>query len=345
MTLKFYTLFTLLFIIVLGNFVYFFVTKESAPLDILGIHLTAYPIALWVTLPFVLFYLLNVVLMSVSTVQNYFRLRNYERDFEKLKDAFYNAYLQKERTYEYKTPRYRLLGDLVQSSVMRPKKGAVIEDDAKIQSVFDALQELDAGKPVDMKRFSLSKSNPLSIKNAKNRLKSDAMSAEKMLNSAENYDDATIKEAYGTFAATATLSDLLKYKKFVSIRSLLTILYRVNQEENAIEIALEELLELTRNVTREINPVGFMELAIAVRTVLIPEDRMRYFKTLLDEGFEVNEALLYTYLDLEMVDKARELLENFTEEDFPKYRAFLALKDISYSCNIDLLVQPEFCKK
>lgn len=338
MTLKFYTLFTMLFIIVLGNFIYFFITNASAPLDLFGIHLPSYPIALWITLPFFLFYILNVILMMLSSVQNYFRLKNYEHDFEKLKDAFYNAFLNKDKHYEYKTERYRLLGDIVASATMRPKRGAIIEDHPKIQSVFQAIQTLDKGEPVDLGRFNLTKSNPLMIKNAHNTLHKDVKSAEKMMNNADAYDDALLKEAYGTYCTTAKLSDVMKYKKFVSIRSLLTILERVNTEENALEITVDELLELARNVTQDINQKGFLELAQAIRTVLIPEDRMYFFQSLLEEGYEVNEALIYTYFDLEMVDKARELLDNFTPEDFPKYRAFLALKDSNYSCNIDLLV-------
>ncbi len=336
MTLKFYTLFTLLFVVLLGNFVYFFITTETVALDIFGIHFTAYPIAIWVTVPLLVFYLINVVLMSVSNIQGYFRLRNYERDFEKLKDAFYNAYLHKERTYEYKTPRYRLLGDLVASTQMTPKADAVIEDNEKIQAVFEEIGKLQAGEVADLKRFSLSKDNPLMIQNAKNRLHSDAPTPEKILNASSNYDDATNKEAYASFATTADIQGILKYKQFVSIRSLLQITRRASDTENRLELTLDDILTLSRSVTQDINQLGFIEIAMAVRSVLIPEERMKLFETLAEEGFDVSEAILYTLLDLEMVDKAREMLENFGDDDFPKYRAFIALKDADYSCNIDL---------
>jgi hypothetical protein len=341
MTLKFYTLFTLLFVVLLGNFVYFFISTETAALDIFGIHFTAYPIAIWVTVPLLIFYLINVVLMSVSNIQSYFRLRNYERDFEKLKDAFYHAYLHKERKYEYKTRRYRLLGDLVASTQMMPKPNTAIEDNAKIQAVFSEIEKLQAGEVADLKRFSLSKDNPLMIQNAKNRLHSDAPTPEKILNAPDNYDDATTKEAYASYVTTADIHGVLKYKKFVSIRSLLQITRRVNAEENAIELSLEDLLTLSRSVTQDINQIGFIEIAMAVRSVLIPEERIKLFETLAEEGFEVSEAMLYTLLDLEMIDKAREMLENFASDDFPKFRAFIALKDADYSCSIDLFVTTE----
>lgn len=338
MSLKFYTLFTLLFIVVLGNIVYFFVSSASIPVELFGIHFASYPIALWSTVPLVVFYLMNVVLMSVSSVQTYLKLRNYERDFDKLKDAFYNAFLYKDKEYEYKTPRYKLLGDIVASSYMQPKQGAVIEDNLKIQSLFTELLKIESGEIADLKKYSLSKSNPIMVENEKNRLKDDDTSAEKMLNNASNYDDATIKAAYGSFAMTADMPALLKYKKYVSIRSLLHIVDRVNSPENSIEITLDELFELCRAVTADINPLGFIELARGVRMALIPEERIKLFKTLLSEEFDTSEALLYTYLDLEMIDTARELLENYENEDFPKYRAFIALKDTGYSCNIDLLL-------
>jgi len=338
MTLKFYSLFSLLFVVLLGNFVYFFVSKESASLEILGRQFSAYPVAILIVLPIILFYAINVVLMSVSIVQSYLRLRNYERDFEKLKDAFYNSYLHKEKKYDYKTPRYRLLGDLVQSTMMSPKPHAIIEDNEKIQDVFAEIAKLEHGEVADLKRFSLPKDNPLMIHNAKNRLKTDDESAEKVLDNATHYDDATVKEAFATFAHTASLSAILKYKEFISIRSLLQVINRVNSEENALELTLEDITELSRNVTQAINSLGFIEIAMSVRTALVPEERIKLFETLSEEGFEVSEALLYTLLDLEMIDMARELLENYDEKDFPKYRAFIALKDSGYSCNIDLIV-------
>lgn len=341
MSLKFYTLLTLLFIVLLGNYVFFFITSESMPLKVFDIQLASYPIAIWVTLPFFLFYIINILLMSVNNVQNYFKLRNYERDFEKLKDAFYNGYLRKEKSYEFKTKRYQLLGEMIQNSIIIPKKGTIIEDFPKVQTVLNAIEEIQAGKVPDMKRFSLSKDNELMIEHAKNMLHSDSSSAEKMLNSAESFDDATIKEAFATFAATSSLSDILKYKKFVSIRSLLRVIERVDSEEYPLVLTLEDTLDLCRHVTRDINPYGFIEIAIAVRNALIPEARIKLFETLLEEKYEVNEALLYTFLDLEMLDNARELLENFDENDFPKYRAFLVLKDNNYSCNIDLLIGRE----
>jgi len=338
MTLKFYSLFSLLFVVLLGNFVYFFVSKESATLEILGTQYTAYPVAILVVLPIILFYAINVVLMSVSSLQSYLKLRKYESDFENLKDAFYNAYLFKDKKYSYKTARYRLLGDLVASTIMQPKPHAVIEDNAKIQSVFSEIEKLDHDEVADLKRFSLPRDNPLMIRNAKIRLKSDDESAEKVLDNASNYDDATVKEAFATFAHTASLPALMKYKEFVSIRSLLQIINRVNSDENALELSLEDVLEFSRNVTQAINSLGFIELAMSVRMALIPEERMKLFEVLAEEGFEVSEALLYTLLDLEMIDMARELLENYDEKDFPKYRAFIALKDSGYSCNIDLIV-------
>lgn len=338
MTLKFYTLFTLLFIVLLGNFVWFFVTDASIPLNIADIHLASYPIAIWVTLPFFLFYLLNVIMMSVSSLQNYFKLRNYSRDFDKLKEAVYNAMLNKPKVFEFKTKRYKLLGDLVTSSVITPRDDAIIEDNEKLQSAVDMVQKVSRGEYLDIKPFGLAKDNPLTIQNAKNRLKSDGTTSLKLLENSSYYDDATIKEAYATYVKEATLADVIKFKKFVSIRSLLFLLNRVNNEEHPIEIDFDTLLDLTRHVTREINPLGYLELSMAVRTVLVPDERIRLFETLLEDGVDVNESLLYTFLDLEMVEKARELLENFTEDDFPRYRAFLALKEINYSCNIDLLI-------
>lgn len=336
MTLKFYTLFTLLFMVLLGNFVYFFITKESTPLDIFGIHLAAYPVAIWVTLPFFLFYFLNVILMSVSQVQNYLKLRNYERDFDKLIDAIYHGFLHKVKHFEYKTERYQLLGNLIAHADLYPKKGSVIEEPAKIGTVFEVIELLDAGKVADLRKYNLSKNNPLMIANAKNLLKSDVKSAENILTHSDNYDDMTLKEAFGTFAKEASASNLLKYKTFVSIEATLRVINRIDAEEHPLEIAYEDLLALCE--AGDFNALAYIDIARALKTKMVPEDRMRFFEALAQKSEDAVEAELYTLLDLQMIDQAKELLDNYTIEDYPKFRAFLALKECNHPLDIDQIV-------
>ncbi len=337
MSLKFYTLFTLLFIVLLGNFVYFFVTKESAPLDIFGIHLSAYPVAIWVTLPFFLFYILNVILMSVNSVQSYLKLRNYERDFDKLLDAFYHGYLRKTKSFEYKTERYQTLGRLVEHSILLPKPDASIEEPAKISKLFELIHELDKGTVVDLRRYGLSKDNPLMVENAKNLLKSDVKSAESILSHSENYDDATLKEAYETYAQEASAAQLIKYKNAISMPSLLTIISRLEAEEKALEMNMDELFELC--TAGAFDAASYVHIARALKTAMVPEDRMKLFERLSEAKEEAAEAELYTLLDLEMIEQAKDLLENYTSDDFPRYRAFLALKECHTAIDIDQLIE------
>ena len=160
--------------------VYFFITNESVALTIFDVQFASYHVAIWVTIPFVFFYTLNVLLMSVGNVQAYFRLRNYERDYEKFQDQIFNAYLNKDKTIEYKTPRYKKLGEMIANSTIVPKDDAKIED-KKINEIYEAFKTLNDGEVADLKRFSLEASNPLVIQNMRNTLHHDNSKAEKIL--------------------------------------------------------------------------------------------------------------------------------------------------------------------
>lgn len=336
MTLKFYTLLTMLFVLVLGNIVYFFITKESVALSVFDIHFASYPIAVWVAVPFVFYYLLHVTLMSFGSIQAYFRLRNYERDYEKLQDQIYNAYLQKDKLPDYKTPRYQKLGALVSNSVMTPKPNATIEDDKKLEDLYEVYKNLSKGKVVNLKKYSLEPSNPMMVKNAENALAEDNEQAERILSNATAYEKHFVQEAFGLYVEFATPSNILRYKSYLTLESFLKIVGRMTAEENPISFSIDDMIELIR--VPELTEEDFTIIAKELKTILVPDQRIHLFENVSHDDEDAVRALLYTYTDLELLDNARELLDNYDETDYPIFRAYMELKKNNYGCSLDKLL-------
>ncbi|KIM10395.1 MAG: hypothetical protein KU37_10690 [Sulfuricurvum sp. PC08-66] len=336
MTLKFYTLLTLLFIVVLGNFVYFFVTQESVELVLWGVHYPAYPVAVWVLVPFAFYYVIHILVMSVGSIQNYLRQKNYERDFERVQEAFYLAYLQKERDFEFKTPRYKLLGELIEKSTLTPKSGQTIEGNTKIDAVFQAFSALESGQVVELKRFGLPKGSPIVVKNLSNAMNKEPKKAEEILGNASLYNRSFLEEAFAKMATYASLPALLRYKNYVTLKAIENIVARVNKEDAKIAYQFAHLFELVKSLNVEGN--GYVKLAGMLKTVCVPEERLHLFKTLSDAKEAAVEGMLYTYFDLVMIEQAKELLDNYGPNDYPLYRAYVVLKKHNHTCKLDNLL-------
>lgn len=335
MTFKFYTLLSLLFIMFLGNMVYFFITNESVALNVFDIQFSAYPIAIWVTVPFIFFYLINVLLMSVGNVRAYFRLRNYEVDYAKFQDQIFNAYLNKDKSVEYKTARYKKLGAMLENSTITPKIGATVSD-TKINEIYEMFTALNSGEVQNLKSFSLDADNPLMIQNMRNKLAVDENQAEKILNSASIYDADLLSKAFSLYCGYATPTQIERYKSNMDFTSLEIIINRMSAEENQLAFTLDEMIDFISNA--KLSEADYIAVAKLLKTVLVPDERIHLFTTLANIDEKSTAGNLYTYLDLEMLDLANELLENYDDVDFPLFRAYLVLKKNSYGCNIDILL-------
>lgn len=336
MTLKFYTLMTLFFILVLGNFVYFFISDKAVELSLFDMHFPAYPVAVWITVPFVFYYIINVLTMSVGSIKAYLDKRNYERDFEKLQDAFYHAYLHKDKPIEYKTARYKLLGQLLENSVIVPKAGATLENSAKIDAVFTSYNTLQAGNVADLKRFSLPKDNYLMVQNIKNALKVEPKKAETILSNSTYYSDELLTHAYEVLIGYANMSLISKYSQYLSLHTFEKIVARTQAKEHKLNFEYADFYNLIN--ARPFTEDEYLAMASLLRDVFVPEERIHMFKSISQQNEKAVGALLYTYLDLEMVDTAQEMLTNYTPEEFARFRAYLELKEHNSQYELDEFV-------
>jgi hypothetical protein len=336
MYIKRYTIASLLFIAVVGLYVNSYVSQESIAIDLFGIPLPSLSVALWVVIPMLVLYLASVAHISFYSLMGSFKLRKYEKDYEKVVDAIVDAYLgKKNRDNVFKTPRYQLLGAVIDNATIFPNADLQVEDE-RINTVLKVIEDIKNGEVVDLKKYALAPSNPLVIQNERNRYKKGDINADDILSNATKYDDTLCKEAYVDICKTFPLTSIEKYKAYLTKDALFEILARVNAEENTLEISSEVLMSLLADL--ELNEADYVHISSILSTSMIPEQRIKLFEMLSAEKEEVMSAFLYTLFDLEMLAPADEILENSQPDEFLKFKSYRALKECNKHFNINLFV-------
>ncbi len=339
MYIKRYSIAAFIWIALVGWYVYAYVTQESMSIDLFGIPMPSLSVALWVIVPLLVLYLASVFHMAFYSMLGSFRLRAYEKDFEKTVDAVIDAYLgKKSRSYSFKTDRYRLLGTLLEKSTIFPSAELIgATGNEKIDRVLKMIEDIKNGEVVDLKPFNLRPQNPLVIQNEKNRIKKGEVKITDVLSNCTKYADELCQFVYTDYVKTATLSNILKYKAFLTKESLHEIMARINSDEHTLNISNEELLELLNKL--ELTKQDYIELSITLsKGGMIPEQRMKLFETLGDKKEEAMDAYLFTLFDLEMLAPADEVLENAQPDEFQNFRAYRALKECGKNFSIYLFI-------
>lgn len=339
MYIKRYTVAALLWIGLVGWYVYAYITQESMSIDLFGIPMPSLLIAIWVIVPLFILYLASVGHMTFYSILGTFRLRKYEKDYEKLINAIIDAYLgKKERNYTFKTERYKLLGTLLQNTAIYPiGELAGKTGNEKIDKVLELIQKVKEGEVVDLKPYNLPIDNELVIQNERNRYKKGEVSAETILSNCAKYAQSLCREVYVDYVKTAPLSGIKKYKDLLTKEALFNILSRINADENILEVTNEELIELLDML--ELSDKDYIEISsVLSKGGMIPEQRIKLFEMLSDTKEEAMDAYLYTLYDLEMISPANAILDNSQPNEYENFKAYRALKECGKNFSIDMFV-------
>jgi len=340
MYIKRYTIAAFIWIALVGWYVYAYVSQESLSIDLFGIPMPSLSVALWVIVPLVILYIASVLHMTFYSMLGNFKLRGYEKDFDKIIDALIGAYLgKKSRSYSFKTDRYKLLGTLLEKSTIFPS-GELVGNtgNEKIDKVLKMIEDIKRGEVVDLKPFNLLPENPLVIQNEKNRVKKGEITIAEILSNCTKYADELCKFIYVDYVKTATLTNILKYKAFLTKESLHEIMARINSDEHTLNISNEELIELFNKL--DLSKEDYIELSVTLsKAGMIPEQRMKLFETLSNENHDdATDAYLFTLFDLEMLAPADEILDNAQPNEFQNFRAYRALKECGKNFSIYLFI-------
>lgn len=338
MHIKKYTVAAFILIILVGWFVFAFITQENISINFFGMTLPSLSIAMWVVVPLVILYVASVGHMSYYSLLGSLKRRKYEKDHEKIIDAIIDAFLGKEnRSITFKTDKYKLIGTLVNNATIFPvEEFDVNSDNKKLNEVLNSINNIRNGGIADLRKYSLASSNAFVIQNERNRYKKGDISAEDILNSKDRYDISLRKEVYVDFVKNAQPQAIEKYKSNMTKESLFEILSRINADTNTLVIPNDSLMPFFKDLN--LSSKDYIEASKRLSYAMLPEQRMKLFEMLSNDSDVAMEAYLFTLFDLEMIAPAKEILDISQPNEYMRFKAYVSLKECGKHFNINLFI-------
>jgi len=318
---------------------YFYVTfpNEMLAPSVMGINLPSLTLAVWVVVSMFILYLSTVGHMLFYSIVGSFKLRKFRVDSETFVDSVRDALLGRiERHHTYKTERYGVFAKVLDASRLDVLKTIPSTGDEKLDQTIELLNKINNGEHVDLKKYRLSLKNPLVQKNDINAYNAGEIAEEQILNNADKYSEELVSLAFTNYAETAPLNLIEKYKAFLSKKVLFKVVERVNADDNILAISTDSLVALFSEV--ELDEEALTSLSATLASNMLPDERIKLFKTLSDENDIATPAYLYTLFDLEMIAPAEDILESSQPDEYIYFKAYKALKDCHKNFNIDLFI-------
>ncbi len=334
MGLKNYVVFGLILLIAIGVVTYSFI-GEYYSFSIAGITLNL-PVAVWVVLPALILYIFTVLhLMFFGTI-GYARMRRIRKDSEKFLQNSKSALLGKVVDTEYKSDIFKLPGAILPLLNIDPKRYADhrVYDDG-IQDILDVKRKINEGEVLDLSQFSLRDDNALVLKNHLNRLAIDPTYAETILRRCT--DEDLCKKAHLALVSYASIEEIEKFN-IEPTRELFDILIdRIGAKKSPLDFSDDEIIAYVKKLDYSVD--DFIKLAKRLKTKLNPDRLIMLFEKIVHEfPAEAGESYLYVMFELQMMDHARDFLENSTEDEYRKFKYMLFLKDSGKNFDTELFI-------
>jgi len=333
MGFKKYLVFGLILIIAVGLYVYSFINGYYT-LTVAGISVSL-PIAVWVVLPALVLYIFTVIHLMFYGTLGFFRLRKIKNDSKKFLENEKRALLGKKiEDNDYKSEVFKLPGAVLPLLNIDPKRylGYRIHDD-EIADILEAKQRVYDGEVVDLSKYNLLPDNALMIKNYENMLNQDKSYAATILRKCT--DKELCKKAALAMAEYSPVSELKKFDVKITREILDRLIDRIGSEN--FDLSYKDILEYAKELN--FDQKDLVELSKKLKDKLAPDERVKFADELIAAFPDIGgEAYLYTMFDLQLIDKARDYLDNSAKNEYTKFKHLLFLKDNGKNFDIDLFV-------
>ena len=320
MNLKSYTFFSFLYVCIVAIIVMFNISGEYT-MSFLGLTQTL-PTAVWIVFPLIILYVATLAHFLFYGLVNYLKINSYKNDYEMLIDQISNKLMGiDEDGKEYKNPEFKTLGDFVSQSNIKPKSRFKLNI-TKLDKTAETIHAIEEGQFVDLSKFRLAKENPILQHNAENRLQHDVKYAEEILKSCDK-QSALCMKAFEAFVDFADLKQIRKIEVTPNKVVAQKIIARFSGDEK-YELDNEYVKEICNLV--KFNKDDYLSLAKTLMRKVDPDEILELFYHLSKENLEAMGAYIYICLELEMTEKAKELLDLCSDDELLNFRAFVALK-------------------
>lgn len=331
MGIKRYILVTLIYMLAIGLYVYSF-NGESYTLELFGLSLS-FPIALWVLLPVFFLAIGSIGHLVFYNFKDFLYKRALKKDNELFQESAKNRILGEDVTTSYKTDGFKFAGKVLQSMRFDATlpTSFIEEEVAKACAVAVSVTN---GNYEDLKKYRLSKTNPLVIQNSINRLKIEPRFALEVLKNCKELNSELCKKAYEALLDFASFNEIKRYDFPTDKDAFTRMMKRYLDADDSFEMDIKSIEDMLEQFKAD--RADYLELAREMKMKLTPDALIALFEKLYNsKGTVAADAYLYVLYDLQMIDKIRELLLNSDSEEFVKFKTIMFLRDHGKSIDIE----------
>jgi hypothetical protein len=315
----------------LGLYVYSF-NGDSFTIELLGLSATL-PVAIWAIIPIFTLIVASVLHMSFYYIVQLMEARSLKKDYESFLKFTKSVLLNEDAKVEYKTHWFELLTKLL--SQMELKKDALTNeiDSDELKEVIELSNKIYNNEVVELKKYRLRQSNPLVIQNRLNSFSKNYKFAIEALEEKPDSSSKLFQAARDVVLKQGTFEEIERLLELNTDESL-TLFKRFIDNNDSLHMENDALEKTLLN--SNFNKKDFTEAAKILKEKLTPDGLLALFERVYGIKPEASEAYLYILFELQMIDKAKEILYNSDAEEFEEFKLLLFLRDQGKQYGTDL---------
>ncbi len=332
MGIKKYIGFSLLLIIAVGFYVY---SIESAEYKIEMFDFSLLlPVAIWIIVPLVVLFIFTVFHLLFYGSLHYCKNRGYSKDELTIIETIKANLLQKQDIKKFKTSAYKNLAGILNQLNIDIKDSSFTSSNESLNTVVSQIKDIQAGKYVNEKSIKLDKDSALAKQNLINKMKEQPDYALDVLKKSDNFSPEIVRVAFLDVLENKSMTTVKKVYTNVTLdRELALKLFVKDIENSEFGFSKEEIIKITKSLNY--TSQEYLILARLYKEALSPDKLLELFEAIFEQNEEATNAYFYILCELEMIDKVRELLSGYNEDELVAFRALLDLKDTGKHYNLD----------
>jgi len=334
MGFKKYIIASFAFLFIIAAYVYTIDSSEfTVKIVEFGINRTL-PIYIWIIMPALVLFFATILHMLFYGTKTYLQRSNIKKDIGKLSMLLSDRLLDKPSSLAIKTPELKEIADVLNTVQLKLTKDS--EDLPLIASTVKIITDINNGKYISSRDLKLPENNIWSIKNTKNRVASDINFALEVIKNISNYSEDLTETAFQIALENRSV-DTIKRLTNSSTLSKNMIKQLLLKDAEQLSLTNSEILNYLGNY--QFSNKELINVAQHYKKTMSPEQLMNLFEDISSKNEDLMSSFLYILFEYQMIEKAREILENSQKNEYIPFKALLDLKDAGkYNYSIDDLI-------
>jgi len=322
--LKKYIGFSLLLIIAVALYVY---SVESGSYEITVLDYTMQlPTVLWIIIPVAALFFFTVLHLVFYGSLNFFKTRGFIKDEESIVETIKSLLLQKEDKRRFKTQGYKNLASILKQLDISVKEGTFTSSNEELNTIVASIKDIESGKHIADKSLKLNPDSALAKKNLINKINEQIDYAVDVLKKQDNFAEEVVKAAFYTVLENKSMTTVKKvYTNVKLTKDMALKLFLKDIDNSEFGLSKEEIQKITKSL--DYTEQEFLTLAKLYKDALNPDKLLDLFETLSNDNEAAAGAYFYILLELEMIEKLKDLLSGYNDDEHKAIRAVLDLKD------------------